>query len=78
MGPAHHHRAQLGEIEAPALVLWGQHDAAFPAPCALVAAAALQRGRAVVMGELGHSPHLQAPEETLEIVMAFLREAAPD
>jgi pimeloyl-ACP methyl ester carboxylesterase len=72
VGPALHRLDRLGEIAAPSLLLWGEHDAAFPAPAALVAAAAMPRGRALVLPDLGHSPHLQAPEKVLAEVEAFL------
>jgi pimeloyl-ACP methyl ester carboxylesterase len=74
VGPALHRLDRLGEISARALLLWGEDDVVFPAPAALVAAAAMPRGRALILPGLGHSPHLQAPERVLEEVERFLGE----
>lgn len=71
-GNAFHRLHRLGEIAAPALVVWGERDVVFPAPAALVAAAALPHGRALVFPGLGHSPHLEAPERVLSEVERFL------
>jgi pimeloyl-ACP methyl ester carboxylesterase len=70
-GPAPHRRARLGEIEAPSLVLWGDHDEVFPAPVAIAASAALPRGE-LRIEPLGHSPHLEDPARVLPILTAFL------
>lgn len=75
VGPVFNRLDRLGEIAAPALMLWGERDVVFPAPAALVAAAAMPRGRARVLPGLGHSPHLEDPEGTLAEVERFL--AAP-
>jgi pimeloyl-ACP methyl ester carboxylesterase len=71
-GPVLHRLARLNEITAPALLLWGEDDILFPAPSALVAAAAMPRGRAVILPGLGHSPHLQEPEKVLGEVARFI------
>lgn len=76
VGPALHRRSRLAEVEAPTLLLWGENDAAFPSPMALVAAAALPRGQAKIFRGLGHSPQMEDPEGTLRFVEAFLRKAA--
>ena len=66
-GPAPHRRDRLGEIEAPALVLWGEDDEALPSPLALGAAGALRRGvLRLVKG--GHGPHQEDPEAALEML----------
>lgn len=70
-GPVPHRRERLHEIDAPTLVLWGDHDEAFPAPVAIAAAAALPRGELVIL-PLGHSPHREAPAQVLGIVLEFL------
>lgn len=72
VGPVFNRLDRLGEIEAPALIVWGEDDVVFPAPAALVAAAAMPRARAVVLAGLGHSPHLEAPERVLWEVERFL------
>lgn len=75
-GDVFHRLERLGEVGAPALLLWGERDVVFPAPAALVAAAAMPRGRALVLPGLGHSPHLEAPEQVLSEVERFLAEAS--
>lgn len=75
VGSSLHRLDRLGEIAAPALLLWGEDDVVFPAPAALVAAAAMPRGRAVILPGLGHSPHLEAPEQVLVEVERFLAES---
>jgi pimeloyl-ACP methyl ester carboxylesterase len=52
--------------------VWGEEDVVFPAPTAFVAAAAMPRGRAVILPGLGHSPHLEDPEQVLAVVEGFL------
>jgi pimeloyl-ACP methyl ester carboxylesterase len=71
LGPVPHRLARLGEIEAKTLVLWGDRDEVIPSPVAIAAAAALPRGE-LRIEPLGHSPHLEAPERTLEMILAFL------
>ncbi len=70
-GPVPHRRDRLGEIEAEALVIWGEHDEVFPAPVAIAAAAALPRADLCIL-PFGHSPHLEAPEAMLPILDRFL------
>jgi pimeloyl-ACP methyl ester carboxylesterase len=43
----------------------------FPSPVAIAAAAALPRGE-LRIEPLGHSPHHEAPERVLEVILAFL------
>lgn len=71
LGPVPHRRARLGAIDAPTLVLWGDHDEVFPAPLAIAAAAALPRGE-LRIEPLGHSLHLEAPSRVLPVLETFL------
>jgi pimeloyl-ACP methyl ester carboxylesterase len=70
-GPVPHRRERLGEIEAPALVLWGERDEVFPAPLAIAAASALRRS-ALHVTPAGHAPHLEDPAGTLAMLEGFL------
>ncbi len=70
-GPLPHRRGRLGEIEAPALVYFGNHDEVFPSPIAIAAAAALPRGE-LTMVPHGHTPHLDDPAAFVERVERFL------
>jgi len=70
-GPVFHRRERLREISAPTQLVWGEKDAAFPAPVAIAAAAAIPGAR-LRMEPLGHSPHLEAPERVLPLLRDFL------
>jgi pimeloyl-ACP methyl ester carboxylesterase len=59
VGPAFHRGERLGEIGAETLIVWGDRDAAFPAPTAIAAAAAMPRAEVLLQPGLGHSPHLE-------------------
>lgn len=72
LGPVPHRRDRLGEIDAGALILWGERDELLPAPIAIAAAAAMPRAELHVLRR-GHAPHHEAPEEALGILEAFLR-----
>ena len=56
----------------PALVLWGVHDAIFPAWQAHAAAARLPHGRLAVLPDCGHLPHVERPRETTAALVDFL------
>lgn len=71
LGPAPHRRDRLGEIDAGALILWGERDELLPAPIAIAAAAAMPRAELHVLRR-GHAPHHEAPEEALGILEASL------
>ena len=70
-GPAFHRKARLADVQVPSLVVWGEHDQAFPVPVGIAAAAALPHARLELL-PLGHSPHLEAPERVLSLLESFL------
>jgi pimeloyl-ACP methyl ester carboxylesterase len=70
-GPVPNRADRLAEIAAPTLVLWGEHDAVFPAPIGIAAAASVPRTR-LVMLPLGHSPHLEQPDRVIAEIDAAL------
>jgi pimeloyl-ACP methyl ester carboxylesterase len=70
-GPAFNRRDRLRDVEAPVLVVWGEHDQAFPVPVGIAAAAALPRAELELL-PLGHSPHLEAPERVAPLLQRFL------
>jgi pimeloyl-ACP methyl ester carboxylesterase len=71
LGPAPHRADSLAQIDAPTLILWGDHDEVFPSPIAIAAAAALPHAT-LRIEPLGHSPHLEAPERALAIFEELL------
>lgn len=68
---------QLRRLALPALVLWGAHDAIFPAWQAHAARALLPRGHLAILPDCGHLPHVERPDETAAALGAFLGEAGP-
>ncbi|UIJ73082.1 alpha/beta fold hydrolase [Aurantimonas sp. HBX-1] len=64
----------LATIAAPTLLLWGGKDAMIPLSNAADYQAALPDSRLVVLPNLGHVPHEEAPAEALVPVAAFLDE----
>jgi pimeloyl-ACP methyl ester carboxylesterase len=72
------HRAdlwpRLGEIGCPALMLWGDMDQFVPASEGLRLAQAVLHGRFVEIGECGHFPTLEYPEEASSAIDHWLRD----
>jgi pimeloyl-ACP methyl ester carboxylesterase len=64
--------ADLARVTVPALILWGGRDAMVPVDHAARFEAAMPDVQLVVYDDLGHIPHEEAPERTLEDVRAFL------
>ncbi|MEX2430421.1 MAG: alpha/beta fold hydrolase [Dehalococcoidia bacterium] len=62
----------LHEIEAPALVLWGEEDPLFPVKHGTHAARAIPNARLHVFPGAGHWPYIERPSEFIEIMRAFL------
>lgn len=69
---------RLGEIEVPALVVAGQQDTKFRRLAERLAAGIGPGARLAVVGEAGHSVHLEQPVVTAELVTAWLRATAAD
>jgi pimeloyl-ACP methyl ester carboxylesterase len=65
-------RPLLRRIRAPTLLLWGEKDAMIPASNAADYLQILPDARLVSFPGLGHVPHEEAPEETVEPVRRFL------
>jgi len=63
----------LRELDAPALVLWGDRDPYLPSRLAGELAQALPRGRAELVPEAGHWPWIDRPE-VIDRVVGFLSE----
>lgn len=62
----------LGEVRAPTLVVWGDHDEWIPLAHADRFAAGIAASRKVVVRECGHMPQEEKPAETLELLLEFL------
>lgn len=62
----------LPTIANPVLVATGEHDGATPPPLGRALAARLPHGDFVELADLGHAPHLQAPDAFLAATAGFL------
>ncbi len=64
-------RGRLGEIGAPVVALWGEHDAVAPEAKALEIAGGVVRGRAEMIAGVAHLPPAEAPAATATALLAF-------
>jgi len=73
--PYFHHRKLIDRLHrfgGPALVLWGENDRMVPVAHAEAYVKGLRGGRLEFVAGCGHSPHIEAPGETADRVLAFL------
>ncbi len=72
-------RDRLHRAAMPALVIWGEHDRMVPRAHGEAYAAGLPgaNGLKLVAGA-GHAAPLEAPQQTSDLIMRFLRETRPD
>jgi pimeloyl-ACP methyl ester carboxylesterase len=69
----------LGDVDAPVLVVMGAMDPDFPDPRAEAVWIARQlNGRVALVGDAGHYPQSQQPDEVAAAILAFLTEIAHD
>jgi len=65
-------RPLLDDIEQPVLLLWGEEDRLIPVSNAQDYLDHLPNAERVTLDGVGHLPQLEAPDETVEAVRAFL------
>ena len=65
-------RPRLGEIEQPALVIWGAEDRILSPSAVPLWEAGLPDATAVVLPDVGHAPMQERPAETARLVTDFL------
>jgi pimeloyl-ACP methyl ester carboxylesterase len=63
---------RLGRIEAPTLVVTGEHDQPHPPEQGRADAARLPDAEFVELEDVGHTPPEEAPEETARLVLDWL------
>jgi pimeloyl-ACP methyl ester carboxylesterase len=63
----------LGRIQAPTLLVWGEQDAMIPVTNAADYIRAMPQATLVSLPGVGHLPHEEAPDRSLEPVLAFLK-----
>jgi 3-oxoadipate enol-lactonase len=70
--------AALDALGIPILVITGTDDALFPAPLVTDSAARLTNATVVEIGDAGHSPYFERPEEYNAALLRFLADHAGD
>jgi pimeloyl-ACP methyl ester carboxylesterase len=63
---------RLGDIRAPALVLWGDHDVLVPRTYSDALVAGIERAELIVVPDAGHLCTLEQPELVNGIIRDFL------
>ena len=64
--------ARIAALKLPTLVIWGGRDKLIPPPIAQNFTRDIAGSRLVVFPELGHVPHEEDPESTVQVVKDFL------
>jgi pimeloyl-ACP methyl ester carboxylesterase len=67
----------LKRITAPTLLLWGRQDGMIPVANSADYAAAIPNNKVVILDDLGHLPHEEAPARSLIPARSFLLQPAP-
>lgn len=62
----------LGQLRAPALVIWGEDDQLVPLADGRRLAADVPGARFEVIADAGHTPHIERPAEVGPMIQAFL------
>ncbi|HBX56150.1 alpha/beta fold hydrolase [Pseudomonas sp. UBA2684] len=63
---------ELPKIQAPTLLLWGEHDRVLDVSSIEVMQALLKQPSVVIMQDCGHAPMIERPQETAAHYQAFL------
>lgn len=64
----------LHRIKVPVLLLWGEDDKLAPVSMAQAWTGGLPDARLETIGNCGHLPHIERPDETLAAITAFTKE----
>lgn len=64
--------SRLGELRPLTRAIWGQRDGIIPLTIAKASIQRIPRGDLVVIPDVGHSPHLEAPQTFARLVLEFL------
>jgi pimeloyl-ACP methyl ester carboxylesterase len=65
-------RDELGRIEAPTLVIWGERDRLLPVAHGYACTALVPGGRLEIVAGAGHAPMVERPEEVSRLLREFL------
>jgi len=63
--------------ELPTLIVWGARDTIIPASHALAAHEAIPGSRLAIIEDAGHFPHVETPDEFLEVLLDFIDTTEP-
>jgi pimeloyl-ACP methyl ester carboxylesterase len=61
----------------PTLIVWGDRDDIIPVSHAVAAHEAIPHSRLEILHDVGHFPHLEAPERFIEVLSEFLDTTTP-
>jgi pimeloyl-ACP methyl ester carboxylesterase len=64
--------AQLGELQTPTLLIWGDQDPVMPIKIGWRLRGLIPHSRLVTLPGVGHSPPLEAPASVVDHLLAFL------
>lgn len=67
-------QAMIQQLRQPTLILWGARDRLIPVAHAHLYAADMPHAQLHIFPELGHIPHEEDPQQSLQPVLAFLAE----
>ena len=62
----------LSKIKTKTLIVWGKIDKMIPVTQAHIFKEKIENSKLEILPEIGHSPHLEAPEKFSEIILKFL------
>ena len=62
------------DICVPTLIIWGEEDRVIPLKIGRMLTEAIPDSKLVVLPEIGHAPHEEAPEKTVPLIIQFLTE----
>ncbi|WP_157729554.1 alpha/beta fold hydrolase [Tumebacillus algifaecis] len=65
---------RLQEVQAKALVIWGEHDGVIPLPIGAAVAAGIPDAQLLVLERSAHVPQIEQPERVLDAIATFLTE----
>ena len=64
------------DICVPTLIVWGEEDKVIPLKIGKMLADAIPDSKLVVLPEVGHAPHEEAPEKTIPLILGFLKNSS--